>query len=53
MPLEKKSSKKAFRKNVKTEVRAIEAEGKSPKKSVKQALAISYATQRDAKKKGK
>lgn len=42
MPLEKSKSKKAFSKNVKTEVKALEKKGKSPKKAVKQAVAIAY-----------
>jgi hypothetical protein len=45
MPLKKSSSKKAFVSNLKTELKS----GK-PKK---QALAISYSVQREAKKKGK
>jgi hypothetical protein len=40
MPLTKSTSKKAFQKNVKTEI----AHGKPPK----QAVAIAYATKRDA-----
>lgn len=40
MPLMKSTSKKAFEKNVKTEI----AHGKPPK----QAVAIAYATKRDA-----
>ncbi len=43
MPLVKSPSKEAFRKNVKTEV----AHGKP----VKQAVAIAYATKREAQKK--
>ena len=46
MPLVKSPSKEAFRKNVKTEVAAG--------KPVKQAVAIAYATKREAAKpKGK
>lgn len=46
MPLKKSTSKKAFQKNVKTEIAA----GKPPK----QAVAIAYATKRSAAaKKGK
>ena len=45
MPLIKSSSKEAFRKNVKTEI-------KQGKKPVKQAVAIAYATKRSASKKG-
>ena len=51
MPLEKSKSKKAFVKNVKTEVKALEAKGKSPKKAVKQAVAIAYDVKRKAPKK--
>lgn len=53
MPLDKTSSKKAFVKNIKTEVKTIEAKGKSPKKADKQAVAIAFAEKRAAKKKGK
>jgi len=42
MPLVKSSSKEAFRKNVKAEVNAG--------KPVKQAVAIAYSVQREAKK---
>jgi len=45
MPLIKSSSKEAFKKNIKAEVRA--------KKDPKQAVAIAYSVQRQAKKKGK
>ena len=43
MPLNKSKSKKAFQKNVKTEIAAG--------KPTKQAVAIAYATQRGAGKK--
>ena len=43
MPLVKSTSKKAFEKNIKTEVKAG--------KPVKQAVAISYAVKREAEKK--
>lgn len=43
MPLIKSTSKKAFNKNVKAEMKA----GKPPK----QAVAIAYSVQREAKKK--
>jgi len=45
MPLVKSSSKEAFKKNVKAEIKA----GKPPK----QAAAIAYNTQRQAAKKAK
>lgn len=45
MPLEKSKSKAAFKKNVATEVKAG--------RPVKQAVAISYATKREAAKKSK
>jgi hypothetical protein len=45
MPLKKSSSKKAREQNIKTEIAA----GKDPK----QAVAIGYSVQRQAKKKGK
>jgi len=45
MPLEKSTSKAAFKKNVTTEVRAG--------RPVKQAVAIAYATKREAAKKTK
>lgn len=51
MPLEKSKSPKAFRHNVKTEMKALEASGKSPKKAVKQAVAIAYSEKRAASKK--
>lgn len=44
MPLIKSASKKAFKENVKREIK----EGKKP---VKQALAIAYSVKREAKKK--
>ena len=44
MPLVKSSSKNAFRKNIKAEVKAG--------KPVKQAVAIAYSTKRAAKKGG-
>jgi hypothetical protein len=46
MPLVKSSSKKALKENIKREI----ATGKYP---VKQAVAIGYSEQRQAKKKGK
>lgn len=45
MPLKKSSSKKAFAQNVRAEMKA----GKPPK----QAVAIAYSVQREAKKKNK
>lgn len=45
MPLKKSTSEKAFTSNVKAEVKAG--------KPVKQAVAIAYATKREAAKKGK
>jgi hypothetical protein len=51
MPLEKGKSKKAFKHNVKTEVKALESKGKSPKKAVKQAVAIAFSEKRGKKKK--
>ena len=45
MPLKKSSSKKAFKENIRAEVKA--------KKPTKQAVAIAYSVQREAKKKGK
>lgn len=42
MPLEKSKSKKAFEKNIKTEVKAG--------KSVKQAVAVAYSEKREAQK---
>lgn len=44
MPLKKSSSDKAFKTNVKTEVKT---------KPIKQALAIAYSVKRQATKKGK
>jgi hypothetical protein len=44
MPLVKSTSKKAFQKNISAEVKAG--------KPVKQAVAIAYATKRDAAKSG-
>jgi hypothetical protein len=43
MPLKKSASKKAFKENIRTEVAA--------KKPIKQAVAIAYSEQRQAKKK--
>ena len=45
MPLVKSKSEKAFKENIKTEIKA----GKPPK----QAVAISYAVKREAEKKPK
>lgn len=45
MPLKKSSSKSALQSNIKKEI----ASGKDPK----QAVAIGYSVQREAKKKGK
>jgi hypothetical protein len=45
MPLKKSSSEKAFKQNIKTEVKSG--------KPVKQAVAIAYATKREAQKKKK
>lgn len=45
MPLKKSASPKAFKENIKTEVKAG--------KPVKQAVAISYAVKKEATKKGK
>ena len=45
MPLKKSASPKAFKQNIKTEVKAG--------KPVKQAVAISYAVKKEATKKGK
>ena len=45
MPLVKSTSKKAFEKNIKTEVKAG--------KPVKQAVAIAYSEKREAEKKPK
>lgn len=45
MPLRKSSSKRAFEKNIEAEKRAG--------KSTKQAVAIAYSVQREAKRKGK
>ena len=53
MPLEKSSSKKAFKHNVKTEVKALEKKGESKKKAVKQGVAIAYSEKRAAEKKKK
>jgi hypothetical protein len=51
MPLKKGTSKKTFGKNVATETKALEAKGKSPKKAVKQAVAIAFSKKRESKKK--
>jgi len=45
MPLKKSTSAKAFKENIKTEVKAG--------KPVKQAVAIAYSEKREAAKKGK
>ena len=45
MPLVKSKSEKAFKENIKTEVKAG--------KPVKQAVAIAYSTKREAEKKAK
>lgn len=45
MPLVKSTSKAAFRKNIKAEVKAG--------KPIKQSVAIAYAVKREAAKKGK
>lgn len=53
MPLKKGTSKKSFKKNISTEVKALEAKGKSPAKAAKQAVAIAYSVKRAAEKKKK
>lgn len=53
MPLKKSSRKKAFKENVKTEVKALEKKGKSKKKAVSQACAIAYSEKKAASKKKK
>lgn len=45
MPLKKSSNKKAFKENVRTEIKSG--------KNQNQAVAIAYSVQREAKKKGK
>ena len=45
MPLKKSASPKAFKENIKTEVKAG--------KPVKQAVSIAYSEKREAQKKGK
>jgi hypothetical protein len=49
MPLDKSKSKAAFKKNISTETKALEAKGKSKKKAVKQAVAIAYSVKRKKK----
>lgn len=53
MPLKKGTSKKTFGKNVAKETKALEKKGKSPKKAVKQAVAIAYSEKRASKSKKK
>jgi hypothetical protein len=53
MPLKKRSSAKAFKANVKTEVKALEKKGKSKEKAVKQGVAIAYSEKKAALKKKK
>ena len=53
MPLKKGTSKKTFSKNVSKETKSLEAKGKSPKKAVKQAVAIAYSKKRASAKKKK
>lgn len=53
MPLKKGTSKKTFNENVSKEVKSLKAQGKSPKKAVKQAVAIAYSVKREAEKKKK
>ena len=53
MPLEKGKSKSAFKHNVKTEVKALEKNGRSKKKAVKEAVAIAYSEKKSASKKKK
>jgi len=50
MPIIKSKSKKAFKKNVKKEVKVIKGKGIDTKKAVKQALAIAYSVKDKAKK---
>jgi hypothetical protein len=51
MPLDKRSSKAALKSNIKTLTKEV---GKSPHvQSRKQALAVAFSEQRQAKKKGK
>lgn len=51
MPLKKGKSAKAFKANVKTEVKALEKKGKSPKKAVKQAVAIASNVKKKSSRK--
>lgn len=53
MPLKKGTSESTFKKNMSTEVKTLEAKGKSPKKAVKQAAAIAYSVKRETAKKKK
>jgi hypothetical protein len=50
MPLKKSKSEKAFKENVSTEVKALEAKGVAPAKAAKQAVAIAYSVKRRASK---
>jgi ribosomal protein S20 len=53
MPIKRSSSKAALKSNIKTNMKEAKA-GTSPHiKSQKQALAVAYSEQREAKKKGK
>ena len=50
MPLVKSSSDNAFRKNIRTEYKALRKKGLSKKAASKQAVAIAYRVKRRAKK---
>jgi hypothetical protein len=51
MPLKKSKSKKAFKENVETEVKAIKKKGHPKKEAVKEAVAIASSVKRKARKK--
>ena len=50
MPLVKSSSDNAFRKNIRTEYKALRKKGLSKKAASKQAVAIAYRVKHRAKK---
>ena len=53
MPVKRSSSKSALKSNIKTNMKEAKAGTSAYIKSPKQALAVSFSEQRQAKKKGK
>jgi ribosomal protein S20 len=53
MPIKRSSSKAALKSNIKTNIKEAKAGTSAHIKTPKQAIAVAYSEQRQAKKKGK